>query len=218
MNKPLSDTELIELLPSSIANDEDARAMALALQPEIDDVDALIPLLEIYKRIDELPEQILFLLAWENKMHGPEWVLAQTIEDKRNLVKNSFELNKRRGTRWAVERIFEILRLKADIVEWYEEGGAPATFRIAILDVSGRGILESEFVLLDELIYSYKPLTRHNIGINLLTTATGKFYVHGAISFVTELTVQPARIGDIDETYPIRSASGVSLIGLLEVN
>lgn len=184
MNKPLEDTPLIELIPSSISDDQTVRDMADAVQPELDDVTTSIPFIELYRRIDELPEDVLRMLAWENRVYGAEWALARTIEDKRALVKGSFELNNRRGTRWAVERIFELLRLRAEIAEWFEEGGDPATFRIVILDVSGRGIEEHELALLDELIELYKPLTRHNLGINLGVEISAEVYGHGAVSIV----------------------------------
>lgn len=212
MSKTVSETKLLDLLPASITPDGQVQAASAAVQPQLDDINEKIPFIELYKNIDQLPEPILRMLAWENGVYGAEWRLAQTIDDKRNLVKGSFMLNKRRGTRWAVERVFELLRLKAVIAEWWEEDGPPATFRIKILDVTGRGILESELSLLDELVYTYKPLTRHNLGINLQVEGEKTAYAHGAISFISEVTIHPARIGDIDETYNLYGKSSASII------
>lgn len=217
MSKSIDQIQLAELLPPSISTDADFSAMAQAVQPSLDDVTRSAAEIELYRRIDELPEPVLRMLAWENRVYGPEWALARTLEDKRALVKDSFELNRKRGTRWAVERIFELLRLRAVIQEWWEEGGDPATFRIAILDVSDRGILESELELLDELIHIYKPLTRHARGINLMTQGSSTVYVHGAISFVASLTIQPARIGDIDQSYALNAKSGASMIASMTI-
>lgn len=189
MSRTLDQTPLIDLVPPSISGDEQIQDMAEAIQPQLDEITAAIPTIEIYRRIDELPEDVLRLLAWENRVYGAEWNLARTIEDKRELVKGSFELNNRRGTRWAVERVFELLRLRAVISEWWEEGADPATFRIVILDVTGRGIESHEIELLDELINTYKPLTRHNRGINLGVDAPGDVFAHGAISASTAITV-----------------------------
>lgn len=204
-NKTLPETPLVFFVPTSISGDEQIRDMCEAIQAQLDQVTAAIPAIEIYRRIDELPEDALRLLAWENRVYGAEWSLAKTIEDKRALVKGSFELNNRRGTRWAVERIFELLRLRAEIAEWWEDsapltvGGQeltingqvvtqntapPGTFRIVVLDVSGRGIEDHEIALLDELIELYKPLTRHNQIINLGVESAGSPYVHSALSMV----------------------------------
>lgn len=218
MSETIDQVTLSELLPPSISSDGQVQAASDAVQPQLNSIGSSIPLIELYRQIDTLAEPILRMLAWENRVFGAEWALARTIEDKRALVKGSFELNKRRGTLWAVERVFELLRLKADIVEWWEEGGQPATFRIAILDVSGRGILESELSLIDELIYTYKPLTRHNLGINMLTGGNSEVYAHGAISFISELTIQPARIGDIDQAYPVRMKSSASLVACMTLS
>lgn len=218
MSKGLDQTPLVDLLPGSIAGDKQARDMAEAVQPQLDEITGFIPGIELYRRIDELPEPVLRMLAWENRVYGAEWRLALTLADKQALVKGSFALNMRRGTRWAVERVFELLRLKAVISEWWEEGGPPATFRIKILDVSDRGILESELALLDELIQTYKPLSRHNLGVNLLAEGGTTAYAHGAVSLIAELVIQPARIGDIDETYPVRAKGSASMIASITVS
>lgn len=192
--------QLLKLLPSSIVNDKIMRDAAAAVQPLLDDLQQQVEVPALYARVDTMTEDELRFLAWENRMLGAEWTLAQTLEDKRNLVKNAYKLNRLRGTRWAVERIFEINRLRAEIKEWWEEAPAapPGTFRIAVLDVGGRGILASELALVDELIEAYKPLTRHNTGINLQSTLNGNFYAAGCVSFVVHMQTMPARIGDVE--------------------
>lgn len=167
MSSPFDNVGLRDLLPSSIRNDADMAAMADSANPLLREIGELIPFIELYNNIDLLPEPILRMLAWENNVFGIEWRLAQTIEEKRALVKDSFILNKRRGTRWAIERVFELLSLEANIVEWWEDGGDPFTFRIRVLEVGGRGISYDEIALLNELVDMYKPLTRHTEGINI---------------------------------------------------
>src|SRR5690606_27870328 len=177
-----------------------------------------LPALELYSRIDELPEPILRLLAWENRVDGVEWALALTLEDKRNLVKNSFELNTRRGTRWAIERVFELLRMRAEIVEWWEEGAAPFTFRIAILDVGGRGIQESELGLIDQLVETYKPLTRHIAGINLELGTSVNCRAAAVPTLVAELDVRaiiPVE-GEMVTEAGFMAAAGPTMTGQLD--
>lgn len=189
MSSSLDDVTLLELLPSSIAGDETIQAACETVQPELDAVTGVIPTFEIYRRLqaNDLPIDVLRLLAWEHRVYGVEWRLALTLEAKHELVKNAFELNRRRGTRWAVERVFDLIGLHAELREWWEPGesGTPGTFRISILDVTGRGIEEEEIALLDELVSTYKPLSRHNTGINLVETTEGDVYAHGSISVVS---------------------------------
>lgn len=190
MSKTVVDTSLLDLLPDSIKTDTDMAAMAEATNPHLREISELIPFLELYKNIDTLPEPILRLLAWENNMMGVEWRLAKTIEEKRALVKDSFLLNKRRGTRWAVERIFDLLGLQANIVEWFEDGSDPFTFQIRVLDVGGRGIEYDEIGLLNELVRMYKPLTRHNESVNIALSPTpSDTRVAAAVTMIGVLTV-----------------------------
>lgn len=167
MSSPFDNVGLRDLLPSSIRNDADMAAMADSANPLLREISELIPFIELYSNIDLLPEPILRMLAWENNVFGIEWRLAQTLEEKRALVKDSFILNKRRGTRWAVERVFELLGLEADIIEWFEDGSDPFTFQVRVSDVGGRGISYDEIALLDELVSTYKPLTRHTDSVNI---------------------------------------------------
>ena len=167
MNKTLSDINLINLMPMSMRQDQDVIDICNTVDFEFKEIIELIKLSNIYGRIDELSQEILEALAWENKMLGPEWAIAKDLETRRELVKNSFLLNKMRGTRWAVERVFRILGIQAEIKEWFEEGAAPFTFRISLLDVTGIGFNEQVEEWATSLIYAYKPVTRHITGTTI---------------------------------------------------
>ena len=152
------DIKLIDLLPSSISSDQQVVDMSSAIQPEIDSVSQLIPSIEIYRLIDQLPEPVLRMLALENRVFQDEWQLAQTLSAKRQLIKNSFLLNQRRGTRWSIERVFELLNITADIKEWFEYDGDPFHFKISIFEIEGRGLTEQEITTALRLVNRYKPL------------------------------------------------------------
>lgn len=172
MSKTLFDIKLIDLMPKSIRNDPKIIALCESLQPEIEDLQNLIGYADIYGNIDNLPEDILMALAWENGVYGAEWFLAGTLDKRRELVKNSFLLNKMRGTRWAVERIFTLLGWTAELKEWFEEGAIAGTFRVSLFDVTGVGLTEDNSKWLYELIDTYKPVSRHMTSINLYTKET----------------------------------------------
>lgn len=209
---------LYQLLPDSIKYDDQVKSITTAIQDQLDEICQSTSLIELFSNIDSLPEPILRLLAWENGLNGPEWVLAKTIENKRDIIKNSFILNKRRGTVWAVKRIFDLTGYRAEISEWFEHGGEPFTFKITVLDVGTGGIATKDLDIMAEMLAIYKPVTRHLAGTNIeLNTHTG----YGkAVSFITMsavLTVNPARVGDIDVNSIKKSKSGITLTGLLEV-
>lgn len=170
MSKTLNDVNLIDFMPASIKNDPKVIAACGALQPEIDELNSLVQYALLYNNIDSLPESILQFLAWENGMFGPEWYIANGLPERRELVKNSFLLNKLRGTRWSIERIFEVIGWVVEIKEWFEESAAPGTFRISLLDITDIGMDRDKANWLTVLLDSYKPASRHLTGINLVST------------------------------------------------
>lgn len=196
MTKTLQDVRLVDLLPSSIGKDQTIQDISSAIQSHIDDVTAAIPSIEILRRLDELPEPMLRMLAWENGVYSTEWQLATTVEAKRQLVNDSFELNKRRGTRWAVERVFEVLDIPASLEEWFEYGGDPYTFRINVLDIGESGITAAQIKLIEKLIDEYKPLRAHNTSINIaLSVLKGtSAYVGCALILRGEMQMFPAAL------------------------
>lgn len=167
MNKTLKEVSLIDLMPSSIRSDQAVIDLCKTIDLDMDEVKGLVAWSSIMSRIDELPDSILEALAWENKMLGAEWAIAKTREKRIDLIKNSYLLNKQRGTLWSVERIFSIIGMKAEIVEWQDEGGEPFTFRISVLDVSETGFTPEIEQWVSSLIYAYKPLSRHITGTTL---------------------------------------------------
>lgn len=169
MNKTLDDIKLIDLMPKSIRFDKKIIAACEAFQPELNELHKLMAYAPLYENIDSMPESILQFLAFENGVDGAEWFIAGTIDKRRELIKNSFLLNKLRGTRWAVERIFELLGWTVELKEWFEEGAKPYTFRVSLLDITGVGLTEDESKWINALLDAYKPVSRHLTGINLVS-------------------------------------------------
>lgn len=167
MNKTVYDVQLIDLMPESIKYDPQIIAACASLQPELNDIAELVAFSDLYGNIDNLPEPVVRALAWENQLYEAEWAMAGTLEKRRELVKNSWLLNRLRGTKWSIIRIFQVLGMRAEIVEWWEENAEPGTFRISVLDVTGVGLTPEMLGWVSSLIYAYKPLSRHIMATNL---------------------------------------------------
>jgi phage tail P2-like protein len=128
--RDLRELALAEILPGSISGDRQVDAGARALDPElrrvtIDTREALI-----LSRLDELPEPVIDLLAWQYHVdfYEPE---ALPLERKRALVRGSIAWHRRKGTLWAVRRILSDLGLDdVRIREWWQLGSDPHTFAI----------------------------------------------------------------------------------------
>lgn len=180
--------KIIDITPESLKQDEQILAMCETLQPQMDEVDQSIPLIEIYSRIDQLPEPILRMLAVEHRVYQDEWELAQTIDAKRRLIKDSFVLNKRRGTRWSIERIFDLLNITATLQEWFEYGGSPFKFKVSIFEIEGRGLTESELQQAVRMINRYKPL-RSSIESIDVSVKADDVYAYGAAATTATVVI-----------------------------
>jgi len=119
---------LEDLLPHSILSDEKVIFVAKSLDGEIRSVSPSIFEALILPRIDELPEEVVDLLAWQ--FHVDFYDPALSLTAKRNLVKSSILVHKRKGTPWAVKQVCNDAFGYAEIIEWFDYGGEPYHFSI----------------------------------------------------------------------------------------
>lgn len=212
----LADLKLLDILPSSISNDDQMRAMAEAIQPELDAIQQAIPFIELYSRIDELPESILRMLAWEHRVYRYEWQLADTIEEKRQLVKDSFELNIRRGTRWSIERIFEILNINATLQEWFEYGGNPFYFRLSVYEKNGQAPTPEQLSLLFNMVSKYKPLRSPLESVDLTTNTEGYAMGYTGAAVTATMVMEVAAViyssAEVTANASALSATGIDIV------
>lgn len=103
-------------LPPAIAGDPRFTALAQLVQDELDRIRSEAATLQI-RAIDGVSDPgILAHLAWQFHVMGVEgWdFVPDTIEAKRDLIRNAIELHRYKGTRWAVETaLSRVLKLEA---------------------------------------------------------------------------------------------------------
>ncbi|MDR3353939.1 MAG: phage tail protein I [Synergistaceae bacterium] len=131
MAKDLYGLSLADIIPSSIANDPQVLAMIAALDPEISGVSRDIREALIYSRIDELPESVIDLLAWQFHADFYEPV-TMDLQTKRNIVKSTIMVHRKKGTPWAVRRLFSDLGFQMEYSEWFSFGGKPYVDRLKV--------------------------------------------------------------------------------------
>jgi phage tail P2-like protein len=129
MPKTLSQTSFSDLLPKSIKDDPTVQAAASSLDTELQAVNSRLELPILLPRLNELPEEVVDLLAWQ--FHVDFWEPDLPIESKRDLVRQSIAWHKYKGTVWAVRQALiwagfgdaEIKEHKQLIRAWIEAGG-----------------------------------------------------------------------------------------------
>lgn len=124
----LSNLEFVKLLPQFMQNDAAVRGLAAGIDSIVPQLAADLEKLSTWDRIDELSEAELDDLAWELNILWYD--TGATIDVKRNIVRDSDQVYKKLGTKWAVERVISTYFGDGYVEEWFQHGGTPGTFRV----------------------------------------------------------------------------------------
>jgi phage tail P2-like protein len=102
--------------------------------------------------IDDVDSSALPHLAHQFHIEG--WELAQTEQEKRNLIKKAIELHRYKGTKWAVINALSAAGYEADLKEWFEYQGNPYRFKAYLLNKPIQS--DKEYQALKAVIDEYK--------------------------------------------------------------
>ena len=158
MSKSIYDTDFTEYLPEPLKRDKSIYAIAKAATDELLKVSGLSDLVLIYSRIDELPEDMLDILAYD--FHCDWYDASYPVDIKRRLLKSNVIIHKRLGTKYAVERALTDIYQSAAVQEWFEYDGNPYFFKVNVT-VNQYGISEEQIKDLVAKMWFYKNLRSH---------------------------------------------------------
>lgn len=162
MSKGLADVRLSDLLPDSIAQDDNVKHSATALDKQLLDMTAAVDLPSIYVSIDKLTSTQLDHVAygWDASVWRDSWPVAL----KRGVLKNVVREKRKKGTLRAVKDAVSSIGSAATIKEWWQQEpkGTPHTFEIRATLGNIDGTLDAEmqedlFALIDDA----KPVRSH---------------------------------------------------------
>lgn len=163
MNNDIYNMDLLQFLPGALKHDEKMVALARGLADELLGVSGHIRDVLIYSRIDELPEDLLDILAFD--MHVDWYDYNYPIEAKKNIIKDSVKVHKKMGTKYAIERAIQAIYKDSRIEEWFQYDGKPYHFKL-ILNVDNKH-QNIDFDKIIQEINLYKRLSAHLESINL---------------------------------------------------
>lgn len=129
----LTDARLTDALPKTLAEQPWVQALAEASRKMRRRVMAYADRTRLFCDIGEASEEALDALAVE--LQTPLYKNDYPLTVKRQIVKNSMLYYIRSGTRGAVEELLTDIYQGAEVEEWFEYGGKPNYFRVAI-DIS----------------------------------------------------------------------------------
>lgn len=151
----LTDARLTDALPKTLAEQPWVQALAEASRKMRRRVMAYADRTRLFCDIDEASEEALDALAVE--LQTPLYKNDYPLTVKRQIVKNSMLYYIRSGTRGAVEELLTDIYQGAEVEEWFEYGGEPNYFRVAI-DISRTTVPVAEMAPaeLESWLYSVK--------------------------------------------------------------
>lgn len=151
----LTDAHLTDALPKTLAEQPWVQALAEASRKMRRRVMAYADRTRLFCDIDEASEEALDALAVE--LQTPLYKNDYPLTVKRQIVKNSMLYYIRSGTRGAVEELLADIYQGAEVEEWFEYGGEPNYFRVAI-DISRTTVPVAEMTPaeLESWLYSVK--------------------------------------------------------------
>ena len=123
----VSELDFLRLLPAFMRDDEAAIALSKAMNKLISEPGSRIPSIRTWDEIDNMSEAELDELAWELDV---DWYdsTGMSLEEKRETLKLAQQIKRKRGTKWAVERLISAYFGEGYVMEWYEMYGTPYTF------------------------------------------------------------------------------------------
>ncbi|RDY26746.1 phage tail protein, partial [Lachnotalea glycerini] len=119
----LYDSQITDILPDNLKKNADNIAISYALSNQIKKALEYSKNTCVYACIDQLPHEILDLLALEFRTQYYNQNLS--IDVKRILIKNTLPWYERAGTPSAVEELTAVVFGYGKEAEWYEYGGKP---------------------------------------------------------------------------------------------
>lgn len=164
---------------------------------------------------DECPVEFLPYLAWA--LSVDRWDKRWSEQTKRQVIKASWLVHRHKGTISALRRVVEPFGYLLRVIEWWQSGEEPGTFRLEI-GVQDEGITEETYRELERLIDDAKPRSRHLTGLAISLSTTGLAYVGATCYDGDILSVYPFTTEEIVVGGDFYPASAIHLIDNLRVS
>ncbi|WP_336634893.1 phage tail protein I [Lysinibacillus fusiformis] len=197
-------TDLTKLLPYSLQNDPFTVALTEAFEIQITQLYEEFRAISNLYLLKDAPSLLVDFLAFEKHVDFYEGL---TLEEKKNVVRNALHVHRKKGTKFALLRVFELLNLQGHIEEWFEYGGDPYYFK-ARIDVSDKGVDDTTIRLLERLIKTYKNNRSWLEVLDIiLTSKQNKVYIGTATLTGEEIVVYPYTVTNLSTNAKINVAA-----------
>lgn len=215
----LDESRITDLLPRHVSEDPQVQAFSYAIYMEKKRLMELADKTRTHAYIDQLPEDILDILAVE--LRAPYYEQGMELEVKRKIIKNTLIWHTKAGTPAAVQELIEAAFGSGRVEEWFDFTEPPftrGTFDIITSEQMTSGMLQYFF----SVVRRVKNTRSHLRRIVVRRELEGEWYV-GAASFQTprekivgQRIVQIGMETEIHAGAAILSAPHIRIVGLHE--
>ncbi|AXF77451.1 phage tail protein I [Erwinia tracheiphila] len=136
----------------------------------------------------DCPVDLLPYLAWA--LSVDRWDKNWPEQTKRQVTEMAWLVHRQKGTITALRRVVEPFGYLLRVIEWWQSGEEPGTFRLEI-GVQEQGITEETWSELERLIDDAKPCSRHLKGLSLSLQSSGVVNAGAGCCLGDTLTVYP---------------------------
>lgn len=123
---------------------------------------------------DECPVALLPYLAWA--LSVDRWDKNWPEQVKRDVIKASWAVHRKKGTRAAIRDAIEPLGYNTMITEWWENGGEPGTFTLEV-SVIDHGVTQEMQQEIERLVQDAKPVSRHIADLRITQEILVQFFM-----------------------------------------
>jgi phage tail P2-like protein len=130
MSNGITKANLMRAAPNVLVNDKNMNPLVNTLADALEKLAAKCRMATIYPRIDELPEDLLDILAQDFNV---DWYdFNYDLETKRSVLRDSFFVHRHRGTVAALVTALNDLWPNSRVEEWFAYNGDPYHFQVYV--------------------------------------------------------------------------------------
>jgi phage tail P2-like protein len=183
-----SAASILDFVPESIVSDVEVIALARAIDPQLQEIGLAIVEAVILPRIDEVSEPVLDEIGWSMRLNELQLWDTATVAGKRAILDGIFKTRKKSGTPYALRKVFSLLEADCRVVEWFDEGADPHTYRLRVI-VTDAELLLSTLQKLSELTHRFSRASQHLSQIDVESEVAGSVHLYPALTTGQLITI-----------------------------
>ena len=204
-------SEFVSILPPNATEQERAIEAATARLEAVP-----VPIGDLWNP-DACPAELLPWLAWA--LSVDYWNDAWSENEKRQVLKSSFQVHARKGTIGALKTALQALGFELSVIEWFNEApaAAPYTFKIEV-QATGRAISEAVYTEIEQIVSAVKNVRSRLSQIIAVAAATGTCVAHVAAQVSDVISVNPYSITSLQSNFACLPGIAEFSIDTIQIN